>query len=70
MEALTRTRQKAGIGENTRTALDVVSTSSIAAMGAGSALIGLWAFASLISAMVSSGPLGLVRGYIQAVAGL
>jgi hypothetical protein len=71
MEALTKTRQRAGTAENTQTGLDTVSIGSIAVMGGISALIGLWALASLVSAMVSSGgPLALAMGWFQAISGL
>jgi len=43
---------------------------TIAMMGAGSAIIGLWAVACFVGAMVTSGPLGMIRGYISAVTGI
>jgi hypothetical protein len=70
MESMTKTKQQAGTRENTQAGLDTLSIGSIAVMGGISALIGLWALASLVSAMVSSGPLALAMGWFQAVSGL
>jgi hypothetical protein len=69
MNAFTKTKQQAR--ENTRTGLDTVSTTTVAVMGTVSAVIGLWALATLVSAMVNSGGLlGLARGWFQAVSGM
>jgi hypothetical protein len=71
MEAPTKTRQQARSGEQTRTGLDAVSIGGIAVMGSISALIGLWALACLVSAMIGSGGLlALTRGWFQAVSGM
>jgi hypothetical protein len=43
----------------------------VAAAFAGTAMIGLWSLAALLGGLISSGgPLGLVRGYVQALTGL
>lgn len=63
--ARTKTRSVTGVG------LDSVSKAGIAVMGGISALIGLWAAASLISALVDGGGLlNLTRSWFQAVTGM
>ena len=70
-KTLTKTRTKAGDKATSQTGLDAITRSSIIAMGGISAVIGLWALASLVSAMVSAGgPLGLLKGWFGAVTGL
>ena len=56
--------------ESTNTAVDSVSRSSIITMGVASGLVGLWAVACLISAMVDSGPVELIKNWFSAVAGM
>lgn len=61
----TQTRVTARTGEQHE-----ISRKAVATMAAPAALVGLWAVACLVSAMVSSGgPLGLARAWVQAVAG-
>ena len=66
MKTLTRIQTRT----QTQAGLDSVSKGSVAAMGGISALIGLWAVACFAGAMVSSGPLGLVKGWVSAVTGM
>ena len=56
--------------ESTNTAVDSVSRSSIITMGVASGLVGLWAVACLISAMVDSGPVELIKNWFAAVMGM
>lgn len=56
--------------ETSKSAVDSVSRSSIITMGIASGLVGLWAVACLISAMVDSGPVELIRGWFTAVMGV
>ena len=56
--------------ESTNTAVDSVSRSSIITMGVASGLVGLWAVACLISAMVDSGPIEMIRSWFSAVLGM
>ena len=56
--------------ESSNAAVDSVSRATITAMGAVSGLIGLWAVACIVSAIVSTGPVGLVNGFISAVTGM
>jgi len=56
----------------TRTQVEAGYETSKFALGAGMtmvALVGIWGFACLASAMVSMGPLNVVQGYLTAVIG-
>ncbi|NTV13680.1 MAG: hypothetical protein HGA96_07105 [Desulfobulbaceae bacterium] len=51
-------------------AIDSVSRGSIVTMGVASALVGLWAVACLVSAMVGSmGPIELIKNWFSAIIG-
>ena len=68
---LTKTRQQTKTAENASAGIDSISKSSIAIMGSISALIGVWAVVSLVSAMVASGgPLGMVSNWFRAIGGM
>jgi hypothetical protein len=68
MKALTKTRNQERTTENTQAGLDAASTTTIAVMGGVSALVGLWALACLVSAMIDSGGLlPVIRGWLHAV---
>lgn len=56
--------------ESSRDTVDSVSRSSIITMGVASGLVGLWAIACLVSAMVDSGPAALIRSWFNAVIGM
>ena len=56
--------------DSSNAAVDSVTKITITAMGAVSGLIGLWAIGCIVSAMVSTGPVGLVSGFISAVTGM
>ncbi len=64
------TRTKTNEAVSAQAGLDTVTKGSIAVMGGASALIGLWAVACIIVAAFAAGPLGLVKGWFTAVAGL
>jgi hypothetical protein len=51
-------------------ALDVASKVTVALFGGAAALIGLWAVACFAGAVLSSGPLAVIKGYFTAVTGL
>ncbi len=56
----------------TTTQVDTTYETSKFALGVGlsmAALVGLWGVASLVSALVSNGPVGLVKSYVTAVLG-
>lgn len=66
----TLTRAQTRTSTQAQTGLDSVSKGSVAAMAGVSALIGLWAAACFVGAMVSSGPLSLVKGWFSAITGM
>jgi hypothetical protein len=71
MKALSKTRQQAQTEESSRTSLETISKGTIAAMAGVSVIIGLWAVASFVGAMITSGgPLALATGWFQAVTGM
>lgn len=64
-------KSKTRTGSSTKSAADSISRGSIITMGVASALVGIWAVACLISAMVGSGgPIALIKSWFSAVAGL
>ena len=68
---LTKTRKGTRVDENSQVSLDTLSKGSLFVMGGISALIGLWAAISFVSALVGSGgPLALVRSWFEAVIGM
>ena len=52
------------------TGIDTVSKTSIALMAGTSATIGIWSVACFAAALLSNGPVGLLKGAITAVTGL
>ena len=56
--------------ESSNAAVDSVSRITITTMGVVSGLVGIWAVACIVSAMVSAGPVGLFTGFISAVTGM
>ena len=69
MSTMIKTQEKTR--ETSRTALDSVSRGSIVTMGIASALVGLWAVACLVSAMIGSGsPIALLKSWFSAVSGM
>jgi len=57
----------------TRNNVDAGYETSKFALGVGiamAALVGLWGTASLVSALVTNGPVGLVKAYVSAVVGM
>ena len=68
---LSQTRQQAKTRVESQSGVDSVTKGSIAIMGGVSALIGLWAAACFIGAMVESGGVfGVIKGWITATMGL
>lgn len=68
---LTKTRQRTRATEQSRSGVDTISKNSIVVMGAVSAVIGLWAAVSFVSAMLGSGgPLELARNWFNAIMGM
>jgi chitinase len=67
MNAINKTKTQ--VKENVQ-ALDVTGKVTVALFGGAAALIGLWAAACFVGAVLSSGPVGVIKGYFSAVTGL
>jgi hypothetical protein len=71
MNAVSKPRQQTRAEADSRAGLDAISKGAIVAMGGISAVIGVWAMACLVSAMIGSGGLlNLTRSWFQAVTGM
>jgi hypothetical protein len=71
MNETTLTRSRTRTRENTGTAVNAITGTSINLMAGVSGLIGLWAVACMVGAMISSGgPVALFTGWFKAVGGL
>ena len=69
--SMTREKPRTRLDENSQVGLDTLSKGSLVAMGGISALIGVWAVISFVSAFIGSGgPLVLVRSWLEAVIGM
>lgn len=66
----TMTKNQTRTSVQSQTGLDSISQNSVVAMAGVSALIGLWAAACFVGAMVSGGPLALVKGFVSAISGM
>jgi hypothetical protein len=67
----TMIKTKGKTREASSTAIDSVSRGSIVTMGVASALVGLWAVACLVSAMIGSGgPIALIKNWFSAISGM
>ncbi|MBU0485778.1 MAG: hypothetical protein KKB30_14845 [Proteobacteria bacterium] len=51
----------------TETGIDVAAKGTFAVVGGAAVIIGLWAAACFIAALVNAGPLGLVKSWFVAV---
>lgn len=69
-DRMIQTKAKTRSQDTTQAGIDGITRISINAMVGISGLIGLWAAATLISAMVIHGPIAVVSGWFGAVAGL
>ncbi len=71
---MTAAKNIAKTAATTNTSVDTraeISKGALASMSAAGAVVGLWSFASLASAMVmTGGPFSLAKAWIGAVAGL
>ncbi len=70
--AKTRTKEQAGTNEheNIQAGIDSVSKGSLYAMGIVSGVIGLWAALYFLTAMMSDGPVNLLKNWISAITGI
>lgn len=67
MNAINKTKTQ--VKENVQ-ALDVTGKVTVALFGGAAALIGLWAVACFAGALMTSGPVEVLKGYFTAVTGL
>jgi hypothetical protein len=73
MTTLTKTRTKVQVkaGEHSQAGLDSLSQGSLAVMGGISALIGIWAAACFVGALITGGgPLAMATGWFSAITGM
>lgn len=69
MNAINKSQSQVKVTDQS-SALDSTSKVTVALIGGVAALIGLWAVACFAGAIVSVGPLGLLKGFFAAVTGL
>ena len=67
MTANIKTRSTAKV--NSASGIDTLSRVSLISMGVASALIGLWAVASMVGAVMTNGIGGVVSGFVSALVG-
>ncbi|HSH13122.1 MAG TPA: hypothetical protein VLA15_05220 [Desulfurivibrionaceae bacterium] len=67
MTATIKTNSAANV--NTASGIDTLSRASLITMGVASGLIGLWATASLVGAVMSNGAGAVVSGFFSALVG-
>ena len=67
MTATIKTQSAAHV--NTTSGIDTLSRASLISMGVASGLIGVWAMACMVGAVMSHGLGGVVGGFISAVIG-
>lgn len=68
MNAINKSRTQVKVNDQAQ-ALEVTSKVTVALFGGAAALIGLWAVACFVGALMSVGPLGLIKGFFAAVTG-
>ncbi|MBU0479966.1 MAG: hypothetical protein KKG47_02570 [Proteobacteria bacterium] len=69
-EIKAKTNVNVNAGASARSGVDSVSRGSMITMGVVSSLVGIWAVACLVSAMVDGGPIELLKGWFSAVLGM
>lgn len=58
------------VKESSNAAVDTITKATIIGMAIVSGMVGIWAAVSMVSAVVSSGPGAVIRGFITAVTGV
>ena len=66
---LTNTKTRTSVDTKVNTQ-DTISKAAVYTTTGAAALIGLWAAACFVGALVSEGPIGLFTGWFKAVAGI
>ncbi len=69
-EIKTKSNVNVSTDSSTQTGVDSVSKSSMITMGIVSGLVGIWAVACLVSAMVDGGPIELIKSWFTAAFGM
>jgi len=67
MNAITKNQAQAKVNDQ---ALNTTAKLTVALFGGASALVGVWAAACFVGAVLSAGPVGVLKGYFSAVTGL
>ncbi|NTV14751.1 MAG: hypothetical protein HGA96_12605 [Desulfobulbaceae bacterium] len=67
MNAINKSQTQVKVNDQ---ALEATGKVTVALFGGAAALIGLWAVACFASAIMSAGPLGVLKGYFSAVTGM
>lgn len=71
MTTLTKTRTKVQVKADEQVGIDSLSKGSLAVMGGISALIGIWAAACFVGALITGGgPLAMATGWFSAITGM
>lgn len=68
MNAINKIQTQVKVNDQAQ-ALDAASKVTVALFGGTAALVGLWAVACFAGAVLSNGPLGVIKGYFSAVTG-
>lgn len=67
MNAINKSQTQVKVNDQ---ALDATGKVTVALFGGAAALIGLWAVACFAGAVMTAGPLGVLKGYFSAVTGM
>ena len=67
MTATSKTQSATNV--NTTSGIDTISRASLLSMGAASGLIGVWAIACMVGAVMTTGVGGVVSGFVSALVG-
>lgn len=67
MTATIKTRSTSKV--NTASGIDTLSRVSLISMGVASSLIGIWALASMVGAVMTNGIGGVLSGFVSALIG-
>lgn len=68
--AKNKTRTKVQESSAVNSAADVAGKGILSVMTGATVLIALWAAASMVTALVSAGPVGLIKSWFSAVVGM
>ena len=67
MNTITKNQTQVKVNDQ---ALDATGKLTVALFGGASALVGIWAAACFVGAILSAGPVGVIKGFFSAVTGL